>query len=68
MRTIRKFEERVHTEFATGEIPVVSDRLASIDVPLLVVWGAEDRIIPAKHAQRAHERARAGGERPLASQ
>jgi len=40
MRTIREFEERVHTEFATGEIPVVSDRLASIDVPLLIVWGA----------------------------
>jgi pyruvate dehydrogenase E2 component (dihydrolipoamide acetyltransferase) len=30
----------------------VADRLAELDVPLLVVWGAEDRIIPADHARR----------------
>ena len=31
---------------------LVADRLAELDVPLLVVWGAEDRIIPAAHAER----------------
>jgi pyruvate dehydrogenase E2 component (dihydrolipoamide acetyltransferase) len=32
---------------------LVGPRLSEIDVPLLVVWGAEDRIIPPEHARRA---------------
>jgi pyruvate dehydrogenase E2 component (dihydrolipoamide acetyltransferase) len=34
---------------------VISDRLAELDVPVLVVWGREDRVIPAAHAERAPE-------------
>jgi len=30
---------------------LVGDRLAELGVPLLVVWGQEDRIIPAEHAR-----------------
>jgi pyruvate dehydrogenase E2 component (dihydrolipoamide acetyltransferase) len=30
---------------------LVGDRLGGIGVPLLVVWGQEDRIIPAEHAR-----------------
>ena len=32
---------------------VVAPRLAALDVPMLVIWGTLDRIIPAKHAQHA---------------
>lgn len=35
----------------------VGDRLAELQVPLLVVWGAEDRILPAEHARRVPESA-----------
>jgi pyruvate dehydrogenase E2 component (dihydrolipoamide acetyltransferase) len=34
---------------------VIADRLTELDVPLLVVWGREDRVIPAAHAERAPE-------------
>jgi pyruvate dehydrogenase E2 component (dihydrolipoamide acetyltransferase) len=34
---------------------VIADRLAELNVPMLVVWGREDRIIPAAHAERAPE-------------
>jgi pyruvate dehydrogenase E2 component (dihydrolipoamide acetyltransferase) len=34
---------------------VIADRLAELGIPLLVVWGREDRIIPAAHAERAPE-------------
>jgi pyruvate dehydrogenase E2 component (dihydrolipoamide acetyltransferase) len=33
----------------------IADRLHELEVPLLVVWGREDRIIPASHAERAPE-------------
>jgi pyruvate dehydrogenase E2 component (dihydrolipoamide acetyltransferase) len=36
---------------------LLADRLAELEVPLLVVWGAEDRIIPVEHARRAPEKA-----------
>jgi pyruvate dehydrogenase E2 component (dihydrolipoyllysine-residue acetyltransferase) len=36
---------------------LIGDRLAEIGVPLLVVWGAEDRIIPLAHARRVPEAA-----------
>jgi pyruvate dehydrogenase E2 component (dihydrolipoamide acetyltransferase) len=26
--------------------------LAALDVPLLVIWGAQDQVIPASHADR----------------
>jgi pyruvate dehydrogenase E2 component (dihydrolipoamide acetyltransferase) len=31
---------------------VIADRLAELAIPLLVVWGRDDRIIPAAHAER----------------
>ena len=36
---------------------LIADRLEELDVPLLVAWGREDRVIPALHAERAPERA-----------
>jgi pyruvate dehydrogenase E2 component (dihydrolipoamide acetyltransferase) len=42
--------------FADGRQRVVlADRLGGLMAPLLVVWGAEDRIIPAAHAERVGE-------------
>jgi pyruvate dehydrogenase E2 component (dihydrolipoamide acetyltransferase) len=35
----------------------VAERLPELDVPLLIVWGREDRIIPASHAEHAPESA-----------
>jgi pyruvate dehydrogenase E2 component (dihydrolipoyllysine-residue acetyltransferase) len=32
---------------------VLAARLAALDLPMLVVWGAQDRIIPAEHARNA---------------
>ena len=31
----------------------VADELAGLDLPVLVLWGSEDKIIPAAHAERA---------------
>jgi pyruvate dehydrogenase E2 component (dihydrolipoamide acetyltransferase) len=36
---------------------LVGDRLAELGVPLLVVWGREDQIIPAEHARHVPEEA-----------
>lgn len=36
---------------------VIAPSLRSLDVPILVVWGAQDQIIPAAHAHEAPERA-----------
>jgi pyruvate dehydrogenase E2 component (dihydrolipoamide acetyltransferase) len=48
--TLRSVADQV---FAGGQQQVlVGDRLASLGVPILVIWGAEDQIIPAEHAQR----------------
>jgi pyruvate dehydrogenase E2 component (dihydrolipoamide acetyltransferase) len=42
--------------FADGrQSEVVAPRLASLEVPMLVIWGKEDRIIPAEHANHAPE-------------
>jgi pimeloyl-ACP methyl ester carboxylesterase len=39
-----------------GQVVDASDRLyLAARVPVLIVWGARDPIIPAHHAQRAHE-------------
>jgi pyruvate dehydrogenase E2 component (dihydrolipoamide acetyltransferase) len=35
-----------------GQRTVIADRLGELEAPLLVVWGREDRIIPAAHAER----------------
>ena len=44
--------------FADGrQQTLVADDLAQADVPLLVVWGEEDRILPRAHADRAPGRA-----------
>lgn len=38
--------------FSSGrQAKLLRDRLGDIEVPVQVVWGAEDRIIPASHAQ-----------------
>lgn len=36
---------------------LVGDRLAELGVPLLVLWGEQDRIIPPEHARHVPERA-----------
>ena len=36
---------------------LIGDRLAELQIPLLVVWGADDRILPAEHARRVPESA-----------
>jgi pyruvate dehydrogenase E2 component (dihydrolipoamide acetyltransferase) len=42
--------------FAEGrQRVVIADRLGDLDVPVLVVWGREDRIIPAAHAEGSPE-------------
>jgi pyruvate dehydrogenase E2 component (dihydrolipoamide acetyltransferase) len=52
---LRSMADRI---FGGGQQHVLlADRLAGLDVPLLVVWGAEDRIIPAEHARHAPEAA-----------
>jgi len=33
----------------------VSKRLATLDVPLLIIWGADDPLFPLAQARRAHE-------------
>jgi pyruvate dehydrogenase E2 component (dihydrolipoamide acetyltransferase) len=38
-----------------GQRVVIAEHLAELDVPVLVVWGREDRIIPAAYAERAPE-------------
>ena len=38
-----------------GQRVVIAGRLPELEVPLLVVWGREDRIIPAAHTERAPE-------------
>jgi pyruvate dehydrogenase E2 component (dihydrolipoamide acetyltransferase) len=36
-----------------GQRVVIADRLSGLDIPTLVVWGRDDRIIPAAHAEAA---------------
>jgi pyruvate dehydrogenase E2 component (dihydrolipoamide acetyltransferase) len=33
-----------------AQATVLADRIADLGIPILVVWGAEDQIIPAGHA------------------
>src|SRR5262245_26890953 len=33
-----------------GQTHVLADKMQSIDIPVQVIWGAEDAVIPAKHA------------------
>jgi pyruvate dehydrogenase E2 component (dihydrolipoamide acetyltransferase) len=35
---------------------VLADRLGEVDVPVQVIWGAEDRILPSRHAQGLPEK------------
>lgn len=38
--------------FANGrQTEMLTDRIAGIEGPVQVIWGAEDRIIPARHAE-----------------
>jgi pyruvate dehydrogenase E2 component (dihydrolipoamide acetyltransferase) len=43
--------------FDDGQRELVADSLAELTIPMLVLWGAEDRIIPAGHSAHAPERA-----------
>ena len=40
-----------------GQRVLIADRLPALDVPILAVWGAGDRIIPAAHAENLPEAA-----------
>ncbi len=44
---------RIADSVFTGGVQsvVLRDRLARLEMPVQVIWGAEDRIIPARHAQ-----------------
>jgi len=47
------------TVFADGaQALVLRDQLAGLDIAVQVIWGAEDRIIPASHAQALPEAVR----------
>ena len=43
-----------------GQREVLVDRLASLEIPTLVVWGARDRVFPESHAREAVVRLREG--------
>jgi len=55
-----KFEPlEATTVFADGaQALVLRDQLAGLDIAVQVIWGAEDRIIPASHAQALPEAVR----------
>ncbi|RJQ58950.1 MAG: alpha/beta fold hydrolase [Desulfobacteraceae bacterium] len=36
------------------------DHLSLLNIPVLVAWGRQDRILPLEHARRAIERLKAG--------
>src|SRR5260370_32941130 len=63
MRTIREFEERVHVEFATGEIPGFVHLYAGEEASAVGVCGnLDDRdTIPRTHRGHGHRIARGGG-------
>jgi pyruvate dehydrogenase E2 component (dihydrolipoamide acetyltransferase) len=50
--------ETILAAFAPGgeQLETLAPRLADEPVPLLVIWGAEDRIIPVRHADATPER------------
>ena len=43
-----------------GQREVLVDRLASLNIPTLVVWGVRDRVFPVSHAREAVVRLREG--------
>lgn len=43
-----------------GQRDVLLDRLRALDLPVLVVWGGRDRIVPPLHGRLAAERLRRG--------
>ena len=42
-----------NTVSATGQREVLFDRLPQLQMPTLIVWGVEDRVIPYSHAKDA---------------
>jgi pyruvate dehydrogenase E2 component (dihydrolipoamide acetyltransferase) len=34
-----------------GQVVVLRDRLSALSIPVMVIWGGEDRIVPASHTQ-----------------
>ena len=43
-----------------GQREVLLDRLSELEMPTLVVWGADDRVVPPTHARAAASRLRRG--------
>jgi pimeloyl-ACP methyl ester carboxylesterase len=43
-----------------GQREVLVDRLPSLEIPTLVVWGARDRVFPESHAREAVVRLQKG--------
>jgi pimeloyl-ACP methyl ester carboxylesterase len=43
-----------------GQREVLVERLPSLEVPMLVVWGSRDRVFPKSHAREAAARLREG--------
>ncbi len=42
----------------SGQLTNLPERLGDVSAPVLVLWGAEDQVIPARHATSASERLR----------
>ena len=50
---LRALAEESPIEFLPGgqQAIVLRDRLSELPMPILVIWGAEDRILPVSHSQ-----------------
>ncbi len=51
-RAIRRDITRYVRASKKGDMLVVAERLQSFDRPTLVVWAAEDRVMPPEHGRR----------------
>ena len=51
---LRKIADKLFPDGRQADVP----DLSGVEVPMLVVWGAEDKIVPVAHAQNAPDNAR----------
>ena len=51
---LRKIADKLFPGGKQADVPDIS----GVEVPMLVVWGAEDKIVPVAHAQNVPESAR----------